>query len=348
VKYVKIMPVQSPDMVKEELMIVRRLVAAVVVLLCLVPANQMVAAAGCGASTQYPSACRSFTHELSESKPLSFGFVSTLLPDHSQAETYFSQFVQQFSNNSDNQRVSTSYQFGDQQTAFSIVSDSIAANVVVFEQGNLVAGWFVDSMVQAKIDGIQVLHDVLLKQQKLSFQNDSSGRVMSLLPTTKILPSGFTIQDEDYEGGIKSVDAISSKPTKVKTPEITSTPDLQATIAALQTQVSESPANAPAQAPTPSEAAGLTLSVTGSGINTTQSFAVAGSWDLIWSYDCGNFGTQGNFIVNIYDGDGSPSFTNVGVNQLGALGSGVEHYHSGGSFYLVIISECNWSVSASG
>lgn len=83
------------------------------------------------------------------------------------------------------------------------------------------------------------------------------------------------------------------------------------------------------------------LSVKGSGTKTTQKFAAKSDWDLRWSYDCSNFGTQGNFIATP---TGSDFLTPV--NQLGNRDSGVEHYHSGGTYYLEVISECDWTLKA--
>jgi hypothetical protein len=113
---------------------------------------------------------------------------------------------------------------------------------------------------------------------------------------------------------------------------------------------------APPTAPPATVPAGPIFTQTGSGTATTASFKVPNSWDMAWTYDCANFGLSGNFIVQIYDLTGSAGgtaasggnldFDNQGVNQLGANGSGVEHYHSGGNTkYLKISSECNWSLT---
>ncbi len=103
-------------------------------------------------------------------------------------------------------------------------------------------------------------------------------------------------------------------------------------------------------APTPiAPAAPQTLlKLSGSGTKSTQKFTAAGDWDLNWSYDCSNFGYKGNFQVFVYNGDGSMSFSNIGVNQLGISGADVEHYHSGGTFYLTVNSECSWKIEAKG
>ncbi len=90
------------------------------------------------------------------------------------------------------------------------------------------------------------------------------------------------------------------------------------------------------------------LDLSGSGTKQTQVFAAASDWDLAWTYNCSNFGDQGNFVVEVMNRDTSPSFENQSVNQLGSKGSDVQHYHKGGSFYLSINSECNWTVKATG
>lgn len=99
---------------------------------------------------------------------------------------------------------------------------------------------------------------------------------------------------------------------------------------------------------TPAAAPKTLLDIDGNGSKTTEKFTTQGDWDLRYSYDCSAFGGQGNFQVYIYNGDGSPSFANSGVNQLGASGSDVDHYHTGGTFYLVMNSECRWHVQVIG
>jgi hypothetical protein len=105
------------------------------------------------------------------------------------------------------------------------------------------------------------------------------------------------------------------------------------------------PETAPPTAPPTRPPVAQVFHQDGSGIATTQTFSVNDTWDLAWSYDCSGFGGEGNFIVDVYNADGSPDFNNAGVNQLGPGGNGVEHFHSGGSKYLEMNSECNWSVT---
>ena len=104
-------------------------------------------------------------------------------------------------------------------------------------------------------------------------------------------------------------------------------------------------AAAPAPVPTAPQ---TLLKLSGSGTKSTQKFTAGGDWDLNWSYDCSSFGYKGNFQVFVYNSDGSISFSNSGVNQLGMSDSGVEHYHSGGTFYLEVNSECSWKLDAQG
>ncbi|HUZ70509.1 MAG TPA: hypothetical protein VND54_10325 [Candidatus Saccharimonadales bacterium] len=87
--------------------------------------------------------------------------------------------------------------------------------------------------------------------------------------------------------------------------------------------------------------------VAGSGIKQTQDFAVPAEWTLNYAYDCSNFGSAGNFIVSIYNSDGSPDFNDTGVNELGKRGSGsTANHNDAGTIYLSIDSECNWTVTA--
>lgn len=94
------------------------------------------------------------------------------------------------------------------------------------------------------------------------------------------------------------------------------------------------------------------LDISGSGSKSTQKFIVNGDWDLSWSYDCtsqmASVGGQGNFQVYIYNGDGSLSLQNNLINQLGKSDSGVENYHTGGTYYLQVNSVCSWKIKVNG
>lgn len=109
------------------------------------------------------------------------------------------------------------------------------------------------------------------------------------------------------------------------------------------------PAQTPKQAAPQPAAPQTLLNIKGNGSKTTQTFTAAGAWDLSYTYDCTSFGVpQGNFQVYVYNSDGSMSYNNAPVNQLGKSGSDVEHYHTGGSFYLEVNSECDWTVTVKG
>jgi hypothetical protein len=88
------------------------------------------------------------------------------------------------------------------------------------------------------------------------------------------------------------------------------------------------------------ENGGAGLSASGSGSHSTQTFTVPNTWTLAWSYDCSSLGSSGNFIVDVQGASVQ------GVNQLGSDGSGTETYHSGGTVWLEINSECSWQVKA--
>jgi len=90
------------------------------------------------------------------------------------------------------------------------------------------------------------------------------------------------------------------------------------------------------------------LDISGSGTKSTAKFTASGDWDLDWNYDCSNFGQNGNFQVYIYNGDGTLSLANSLINQLGKSDTGVEHYHTGGTFYLTVNSVCKWNIQVKG
>ena len=85
----------------------------------------------------------------------------------------------------------------------------------------------------------------------------------------------------------------------------------------------------------------------------TSAFFVGGPWTMAWSYEsaagsvtsCGG-GSGGNFIVDVQRPLGG--FTSdVGPNELGTGGSGVDSYTNGGTFSLAIDSDCQWSITIS-
>ena len=117
------------------------------------------------------------------------------------------------------------------------------------------------------------------------------------------------------------------------------------------TPVAPTPPPVPTPAPTPAPAPQPTtlLSSSGTGTKSTQTFTTpSNSWQLSYTYDCSDYGGQGNFQVYIMTADGSMSFENTGVNELGASGSDTEYYHTGGSYYLEVNSECSWTVNVKG
>jgi hypothetical protein len=80
----------------------------------------------------------------------------------------------------------------------------------------------------------------------------------------------------------------------------------------------------------------------GNGEQSTAKFTVAATWKLQYSFNCSDFGGQGNFAVIE---DGGSDFGGVNVNDLATSKSGSSWaYNDAGTHYLEIDSECNWSV----
>jgi hypothetical protein len=87
------------------------------------------------------------------------------------------------------------------------------------------------------------------------------------------------------------------------------------------------------------------LQMSGSGIQKTEQFKTGSNWRLAYSFDCSNFGGQGNFAVTEFT-DGQMS--DVLVNELKASGNGTSPVYDAGTHHLEINSECNWKVTVTG
>ena len=109
---------------------------------------------------------------------------------------------------------------------------------------------------------------------------------------------------------------------------------------------SNNPAASTPAASTAPVALKVLLDKSGTGINQTPKFTAGGDWEIDWSYDCTNFGSNGNFIITVYQGDGT--LVGVAANQLGAKGSDVSNQHQSGTYYLEMNSECDWHVIVKG
>jgi hypothetical protein len=82
-------------------------------------------------------------------------------------------------------------------------------------------------------------------------------------------------------------------------------------------------------------------SKTGSGIGSTPNFTTGAEWQVQYTYDCANFGQQGNFAVT--------DESDVLVNALAAGGSDTAYVHnSPGTHSLTVNSECNWTIKVIG
>ena len=88
------------------------------------------------------------------------------------------------------------------------------------------------------------------------------------------------------------------------------------------------------------------FSTSGSGVGSTRPFTIPASdraWQINWSYNCSAFGSSGNFDYDVNQGT-QTDFNDLGPNQLGPGGHGVEHYYDHGTFNLQVDSECSWTV----
>lgn len=290
----------------------RRLQLFLVLIICLgvVPLRPAYAAPGrcsdMGSDHSVPaeaSGCRIFQSDSGGSssdlaQPYRFEFMSLVFATATLADAYF---IAQGDGPQGEVVATTSLAFGDQQVAYSAPSLSHPNALVVFKTGRQVAAWEVDG---TNIDPFSVLHDLLLKVQAKSF-NDEAGLLMRLLPSIDDLPTTFSLTEETFTGDIAKAPSASSS----------STPDLQATISALQTQVAQGSSGSPAAhqqagTPTPSSSSALNGRLGGAkatldkrfGHDTGQDATIKGL-----GYHVKGFGT----VVVIYANDQAVDITIV-------------------------------------
>jgi len=82
--------------------------------------------------------------------------------------------------------------------------------------------------------------------------------------------------------------------------------------------------------------------LSGFGPQYTKQFTADGDWDVEWSYDCSNLKHPDRLIVSVYDSTGRVSKDTPPVVQFGAKGSGTQHYHQAGTYFLGVTSRCTW------
>ena len=147
-------------------------------------------------------------------------------------------------------------------------------------------------------------------------------------------------------------------PTVVATSEPTDTPAPTPTPGPT---AMHSPTAAPTPTPRPTAVPTRTplptpptlLSISGSGIKTSKTFSWSGgSVDLTYTFNCSNFGSQGNFQIYFYGASIlGPTVPDILANDLAAKGGDTTtEYLNGatGPFHLEVNSECNWTVAVTG
>jgi hypothetical protein len=114
-----------------------------------------------------------------------------------------------------------------------------------------------------------------------------------------------------------------------------------AAAATTQAAPGAAPAVAAPPATTAAPAEAIVLTTSGNGQLTTRPFTVGNDWALTYSFNCANFGGQGNFQVYEDYPNG-----NILANALAANG-GNTTYQTGdaGTHTLEVNSECDWKIT---
>lgn len=96
----------------------------------------------------------------------------------------------------------------------------------------------------------------------------------------------------------------------------------------------------------------VVFKLSGSGEeSSTKTFTLTQpDYSVAYTYNCKNFGMQGNFIADV-EQSGNDGFDDTVANALGMKGSNTVYFHdgptsgSGSGIYLSINSECDWTVT---
>ena len=91
----------------------------------------------------------------------------------------------------------------------------------------------------------------------------------------------------------------------------------------------------------------LTRTFRGTGNRTTSQFTVAPHhrWNLRWSYTCPGRAPSGHLLIR----EGDAGNAGVSVSAAGAAGAGSTWtYAQAATHYLVVITNCTWTIRATG
>lgn len=87
------------------------------------------------------------------------------------------------------------------------------------------------------------------------------------------------------------------------------------------------------------------LAASGRGSRTLPRFQVTKPWSVAWAYDCAGVSREAQF--QIFPTDADPNVVLNAVDQITARGQGVAHYTATGSMYLIVNTQCAWTLRAS-
>lgn len=184
-----------------------------------------------------------------------------------------------------------------------------------------------------------------------------SRRIKVIIGVVAVLVVLYAIGASDQQS---SKVALAGAATPTATPAAntpaSTAPSTAPTIGPTETPTPEpTPAVTPTAAPTdtPAPKPVVLLSLSGSGIKNSKTFNSSGdSVDVVYTFNCSSFGSQGNFIVDFYGAsDFGPDFPDGIVNELAKSGSNTTtEYLNGatGPFHVSMNSECKWTVKVIG
>lgn len=149
-------------------------------------------------------------------------------------------------------------------------------------------------------------------------------------------------QKEAANKNKKAEDAAAKKKAKKEAAEKKKQADASAKKA--KQQAAAAAAAAKKQAEEAAKQPKIVLDISGSGTKQTQPFSTKSRWTMTYTFNCANFGYQGNFQVYIKNTNGSYN-TDAGPNDLAMSGGNTDYYYDAGEHYLTVNSECDWHIT---
>ena len=180
------------------------------------------------------------------------------------------------------------------------------------------------------------------KKRQLQINGKQLASVFGFLVVLFIILTSVTAPKSTSPKSVSTTDTSSrtTAPTTKKTVTTSTAAKTTTTTPAVTTK--STPA---AKAPTPTPTTNTLLTQSGSGQASTASFTTNDNWQIQYTFDYTNFGSEGKFQIYINNTINGSLNDDTGANDLSVSGGNTDHYYDAGSHYLQVNSECDWTIT---